>query len=217
MYEDEDELKKQKQQEQPGIAKQTTKKVVKKTLWDLIKPHLPAILSAIGWFFLILLAVGVIILIPYLIWQFITSLFTSASAAENPSAVSSAETAKMVYLGDNGEYKISVEDLADQILEELENNKVDNEEAGFSSDDLDNMIDKYIKAEIQTTYPKTGASGNDFDGIIKIYRASADAEDGETKELEYMKYDKFKDYTGNDVLDFFSLEPETFKLCIARW
>lgn len=211
MYDEEEKV----EQEQPGVVERTVKKGVNygknkaiNAFWEWIKPHLMIALPILGKAFLILCTIG-------LTFGIIQTILIPASATENPDSVASVEEADIVYLGDNGEYKISVENLADQILENLETQKINNEAVGFSSDDLDNMIDKYIKAEIQTTYPETGASGNEFDGIIKIYRASA--ETGSTAlPLRYMKYDDFKDYSGGDVLEYFSLEPETFKLCIAR-
>lgn len=206
MYNEEEQV----EQEQPGVVERTVKKGVNygknkaiNAFWEWIKPYLIKALPILVKGFLIVCVIGLIIGI-------IQQVIIPVSATGNADSVSSVQDADIVYLGENGEYKISVENLADQILENLETKKINNEAVGFTSDNLDNMIDKYIKAEIQTTYPETGVAGNEFDGIIKIYRT------GTTSPLKYMEYDDFKDYSEGDVLEYFSLDPENFKLWIAR-
>ena len=158
MYNEEEQVK----QEQPGIGQQVANEIVDtgkremgKRIWKFIISHLEAMLPIIGSIFAIVCFIG----LTFGVLSLIKNAFVTASAAENPDSVSSVQDANIVYLGENGEYKITVENIADQILENLETQKIDNEAAGFSTDNLDNMIDKYIKAEIQTTYPETGASG----------------------------------------------------------
>ena len=91
---------------------------------------------------------------------------------------------------------------------------VDTEEMGFATDDLSDMIDKYIKAEIKTMYPTIGKGS--VDGLIKIQRMSA--ETGTVQQLTYIDYQSFKkkvEQNDSNVTNYFSLNPGTFDLCIA--
>ena len=162
-------------------------------------------------FVLILLAFGVINSITYLVTQWFMSLF-GLDSSTGANATIAGEANKIICINEYGGYDITVENFSEQILQRLEENKVDKEAAGFITDNMDDMIDKYIKAEVKTMYPKTGKLG-DVDGLIKIQRASA--EKGTIHDLTYKKYDDFMNDTGDGVLNYFSINPETFKLCLA--
>lgn len=191
--------------------KDTSKKTVKNIGKNIMKIILPKILPFIGIFFLILLAFGVINLITHLVAQWFMSLF-GLDSSTGANATIAGEANKIICINEYGGYDITVENFSEQILQRLEENKVDKEAAGFITDNMDDMIDKYIKAEVKTMYPKTGKLG-DVDGLIKIQRASA--EKGTIHDLTYKKYDDFMNDTGDGVLNYFSINPETFKLCLA--
>ena len=87
------------------------------------------------------------------------------------------------------------------------------EEQGFYTDGLEDMIDKYIKAEIKTMYPRLGIGEND--GLIIIRRQNLN---GEVQTLSYKKYSEFcelVDSNNEDSLKYFSLNPDNFNLCLA--
>lgn len=206
------------------------KKVFKKTLRKI----LPAILPAISLFLLILLIVGLINAIVVIIQSIFAAFFNffNPSKPDSTLATSGSTSAaeSVIYIDDNGAYKLKVEDIADQILAQLEEKKVNTEILGLREEMIESaggesadsetfdedMIEKYIKAEIQTTYPKTGCLENDVDGTIIIKRAT---KDGDIKPLTYTNYKNFCNNvsSGNsEVLSQFSLNPDTFDLCIAR-
>ena len=123
----------------------------------------------------------------------------------------------IISVEEDGSYKLNAEDLSKQILEELENQKVNNEVMGFDVEELGNLIDKYIEAEVKTSYPKTNHPQSDIDGMIVIKRASGNT--GNVIELKYKSYKEFcnKVNSGNvESLEEFSINPETLKLCIAK-
>ena len=97
----------------------------------------------------------------------------------------------------------------------------------LSDDELKNMIDKYIRAEVKTMFPKIRKDDNGIDGIVKIrrtgYRAEADSESYIDEELEYVPYSQLKaeasetveeDSIAAEYLKHFSLNPDTFELCL---
>ena len=192
-------------------ASKKIKNAGKKIIKIVTNPFIKPILIGISIFFIILLAFGVINLIPYLIRNWIASLFGFGDSTQ-ANATLSEHANRIVCINEHGGYDITVENFSKQILQKLEENKVNIEAADFITENMDDMIDKYIKAEVQTMYPKTGKSG-DLDGLIKVQRASA--EKGIVETLNYMNYDTFKNYSGSDVLKYFSINPENFKLCIA--
>lgn len=190
-------------EEAKKLAKDATKNLAKeagKKLWAWAAP-------AIGWFVLIILAVGVVNLVVYEVKAFFTGKTINSSA----NSTSADQVKSLVSTSSNGGYALN-ENYSEQIIEEMEAGSIDAEEMGFITENGDNMIDKYIKVEMQTMLPKTGVSG-DFDGIIKIQRLSADT--GTVKELKYKKYDEYCKINDSSILDYFSLNPETFELCIA--
>lgn len=124
---------------------------------------------------------------------------------------------QIISIAEDGSYKLNVKDLSERILKELEEQQVNNELLGFKTEELGDMIDKYVKAEIQTTYPQTKHPNNEVDGKIIIKKASA--ETGKIKPLEYKSYEEFKNMlqSGNaDVLTCFSINPSNTNLCVAR-
>lgn len=190
-------------EEAKKLAKDEIKNVAKeagKKLWAWAAP-------AIGWFVLIILAVGVANLIVYEVKAFFSGKTINSSA----NSTSADQVKSLVSTSSNGGYTLN-ENYSEQIIEEMEEGSIDVEEMGFITENGDNMIDKYIKVEMQTMLPRTGVSG-DFDGIIKIQRLSADT--GTVKELTYKKYDDYCEINDSSILDYFSLNPETFELCIA--
>jgi len=152
---------------------------------------------------------------------------------------------QLIVLGDDGKYKLSVENLAEIILQELQDQKVDNEQAQFVTDtdtdtdtnaddvkepeegftpeqlaELQDMIDKYIKVEANTTLPHIydkwfhwleRLTESHIDGMIKVKRQSAD---GKITDLTYRKLSEFEKL-GDDIYNHYSLT-EDFELCIAR-
>lgn len=189
-------------------VKDTAKGVAKKGAKNIIKIILPKLLPVIGIFVLILLAIGVINAIVFAVQSFFTSLVSGNNPTDEIATV--ADNSKsLVCINENGGYDLSIENFSQQILDKLEEQKVDSEAAEFITDNFEDMIDKYIKAEVQTMYPKTDIKG-DFDGLIKIQRASAQT--GNVETLEYVPYEQFK---ASPSLSKFSINPETFDLCIA--
>ncbi len=137
-------------------------------------------------------------------------------------------------------------DYAKKIIKMLEESSVDTEQTGFrdedyefnepdensdnplggqtmtKDEDLQNIIDKYIRAEIKTMFPKINSS-TAVDGIVKIKRYTQ--KDGNFKEIEL----KYVPYTqllaeassvatsieaGEEILKHFSIDPNTFQLCV---
>ena len=210
-------------------GKKLVEKEGKKVAARAIKQIMPALLPVIGFVALIFLIVGLINAIPIIIQTIFASIlnmfFPSSPDSALATSGSTSATESVIYIDDNGAYKLKAKDIADQLLEALEKQKVNTEvlglkqEANESADggSIDkNMIEKYIEAEIQTTYPKTGCSGNDVDGTIIIKRAT---KDGTIKNLTYTSYKNFCSNvsSGNSgVLSQFSLNPNTLDLCIAR-
>lgn len=192
----------------------------KKVISKVMKKIIPLISPYIGLFAVILLVVGLINAIPLMLQQMVVSVSATSYPSNPDTALSTSATESVIYIDDNGAYKLKSEDIADQLLKELEKQKVNTELMGLKEDDnqgLDeDMIEKYIKAEVQTTFPKTGCFGNDVDGTIIIKRATSD---GTIKNLTYTSYNDFCNKVTSQntaVLTQFSLNPDTLDLCIAR-
>lgn len=202
-------------------VKDEAKNKAKKSIMQAIKPMLPGILSAVGIFFLCLLAVGVINLIPYLIKDFFSSIFGGLFGGSSTNSESQSEDSlrvleSVVYIDDNGYYKLKDENLAEKILEELKAQQVDTKEAGFDEDEFGNMIDKYIQAEVKTSLPKTGKSSK-LDGTITIRRASTSTGNN-AQNLTYISSGNFNKKIANgdsDIYNYFSIDPDTFDVWIA--
>lgn len=167
------------------IAKDAKKKAGQEIKKAIIK-HLPAIASAIGYALLIILAFCLIYLLTYKIISFFVSIVNffspsqsatdsiNASVSTSTGANAINQTASIIYIDeDTGEYKLQ-DDFAKKLLEYIDEQGVDAKAAKYITDDLEDMLDKYIKAEVQTMFPKTGLAGNDIDGLITIQRASTD-------------------------------------------
>lgn len=78
----------------------------------------------------------------------------------------------------------------------------------------EDMIYKYIDAEMKTMYPKIGIG--EVDGLIKVQRMSA--ETGESIPLNYIDYNTFNEkirLQDDTVLNYFSLNPSNYDMCIA--
>ena len=150
---------------------------------------------------------------------------------------------------DQKRYKINKE-YARKILKKLEEiGKVDTTVFGFKDEDYDynaepeegtegtegtegagseltekelkNMLDKYIRAELQTMYPDIGNWIFGEKGGVKVHRISN--EYGEI-EMKYMPYNDFiklesmvydnAEKAREEVLQYFALDPDTLQLCI---
>lgn len=98
----------------------------------------------------------------------------------------------------------------------------------LADDELKNMIDKYIRAEVKTMFPKIQKESIGIDGCVKIKRKGFRVEyEGNGKyideELEYVPYEQLKaeasaivsdDSIAEEYLKHFSLNPDTFELCL---
>lgn len=200
-------------------AKKASKKIVKKLMIKIMK----YVIIGVACLFAILLAVGVLLGVQWLIKSAFNSLLSMFSGKKPDSSLNStSKNESVIYIDENGYYKMKVEDLAEQILQELEDKKVDTEEFGLSSKEFENMLNKYVKAEVQTTLPKTGKNGlgqNDVDGTIIVKRATTDGEKGKVINLKYKNYKDFCDTVESnpsEALKCFSINPDNFKICIAK-
>ena len=207
--------------------KETIKSEGKKLAKKAIKPFIKYIIIGIAIFFGILLTIGLIHLVEYQVKSIFTNLINSfnINSAEDAEQISSETNDSVIYIDNNGYYKLK-ENYSELILERLEEQKVNSKVMGFDLSDEDDqelfkdMIDKYIKAEVETTFPKTDKNFfqffNEVDGNITIKRALTT--NGEVKNLKYVKYATFCSMVENNqtsALDYFSINPENFKLCIA--
>ena len=207
-------------------VKETIKNEGKKLAKKAVKPFMKYIVIGVAILFGILLTVGLLHLVEYQVKSIFTNLINtfSINSSEDAEQISSDTNDCVIYIDKNGYYKLK-EDYSELILKRLEEQKVNNKVMGF---DLENeedkktfrdMIDKYIKAEVETTFPKTGKNFfnflNEVDGNITLKRAS----NGTIKNLDYKKYSTFCSMVESgdkSVLNCFSINPENFKLCIAR-
>lgn len=142
----------------------------------LIKMIPPSVWMAIGTVILAILAftviVGVIAFIIESMSSYLEVYNPTQSADTNTNQIN--QTASIIYIDeDSGAYKLQ-DNFSEKLLEGLESESIDPEAAGFVTEDLEDMLDKYIKAEVQTMFPKTGVWGNDVDGLITIQRATTD-------------------------------------------
>ena len=156
---------------------------------------------------------------------------------------------RLVELDENGRYKLIEKDLSKKILEMLKEKKVNNKLEGFTAEDnsnksssnttttgddkseeisdkeLQDMIDKYIKVDTNTSLPGIYEGlfpkilyeyiRKDINGMIKVQKASVEGNKTEIKPLEYKKYDDFENLSKDKIYDYFSLTDD-FELCIAR-
>lgn len=157
------------------VVDDTGKKISQGIKSKFIK-WLPKLLPIIGGIFLVIIAFCVIYLLVNLVISFFTSLLSIFSPTQdaNSNANSINQTSSIIYIDeDSGAYKIQ-DNFSEKILEELDRQSINAEAAEFITEDIEDMLDKYIKAEVQTMFPKTGVWGNDVDGLITIQRASTD-------------------------------------------
>ena len=192
-------IKNETEKEAKKIKKKLTQKII-----ALISPVVTLIVIC-------LLAIGVIMAVAYTVINFFRGLLGLDTIGTNTTI--QQEAVSIVSITDNG-YKIN-EEYSKKILERLDQLSVNTtiEEQGFYTDGLEDMIDKYIKAEIKTMYPKLGIGEND--GLIIIRRQNLN---GEVQTLSYKKYSEFcelVDSNNEDSLKYFSLNPDNFNLCLA--
>lgn len=139
---------------------------------------LPKLLPIIGGVLLAILAFCVIYALVSMVISFFTSLLSIFSPTQNADSNANTnainKTSNIIYIDEeSGAYKIH-DNFSEKILEELEKQSINVEATEFVTKELEDMLDKYIKAEVQTMFPKTGVFGNDVDGLITIQRASTD-------------------------------------------
>ena len=192
-------IKNETEKEAKKIKKKLTQKII-----ALISPVVTLIVIC-------LLAIGVIMAVAYTVINFFRGLLGLDTIGTNTTI--QQEAVSIVSITDNG-YKIN-EEYSKKILERLDQLSVNTtiEEQGFYTDGLEDMIDKYIKAEIKTMYPRLGIGEND--GLIIIRRQNLN---GEVQTLSYKKYSEFcelVDSNNEDSLKYFSLNPDNFNLCLA--
>lgn len=217
------------------VVKDTAKGIGK----ALLKPIKKWILIGTLCLFGLLLIVGLLHLVEYQVKSIFTNLVNafSINSAEDAEQISSETNDSVIYIDKNGYYKLK-EDYSELILQRLEEQKVNNNVMGFNFENEEDqkvfrdMIDKYIKAEVATTFPKTGRDIfselfglDDVEGNITIKRAKTSTQNGNptgegttAENLKYVKYSDFCSWVENnnkDVLNYFSINPENFKLCIA--
>ena len=123
-------------------------------------------------------------------------------------------TTSMVTIGEQGQYLIN-DEKAELVIKMMESLGVSNEAIGYDTEEYGNMIDKYIKTEMATLYPKTNAPGNEMEGSIIIKRQFINT--GTVKNLIYEKWSTFKDRKDTDAINYFSINPDTLELCIAEY
>ena len=191
--------------------KNETKKEAKKIKKKLTQKIIALISPVVTLIVICLLAIGVIMAVAYTVINFFRGLLGLDTIGTNTTI--QQEAVSIVSITDNG-YKIN-EEYSKKILERLDQLSVNTtiEEQGFYTDGLEDMIDKYIKAEIKTMYPRLGIGEND--GLIIIRRQNLN---GEVQTLSYKKYSEFcelVDSNNEDSLKYFSLNPDNFNLCLA--
>lgn len=191
--------------------KNETEKEAKKIKKKLTQKIIAWISPVVTLIVICLLAIGVIMAVAYTVINFFRGLLGLDTIGTNTTI--QQEAVSIVSITDNG-YKIN-EEYSKKILERLDQLSVNTtiEEQGFYTDGLEDMIDKYIKAEIKTMYPKLGIGEND--GLIIIRRQNLS---GEVQTLSYKKYSEFcelVDSNNEDSLKYFSLNPDNFNLCLA--
>lgn len=191
--------------------KNETEKEAKKIKKKLTQKIIAWISPVVTLIVICLLAIGVIMAVAYTVINFFRGLLGLDTIGTNTTI--QQEAVSIVSITDNG-YKIN-EEYSKKILERLDQLSVNTtiEEQGFYTDGLEDMIDKYIKAEIKTMYPKLGIGEND--GLIIIRRQNLN---GEVQTLSYKKYSEFcelVDSNNEDSLKYFSLNPDNFNLCLA--
>ena len=192
-------------------GKKIAKDMAKEALKEPIKKLIITILPYIGIFFLILLVIGVQNAIQHMIQSTFTSIFNSGS-----SSSASASNQSMISIDEFGAYKVSIDSFADNIKNNLEEKNMSLENLNLITEDFENLLEKYVKAEFQTMLPKTGNSGNDLDGNVIIKRQFADGRG--LKNLKYISYQEFTNKINNQdssVVENFSINPENFHLMIA--
>jgi len=196
-------------------------------------------------FLLILLAAGLINLVPFLITGQYTKLFGGGSTTVDIYGNSESNLSSIVRIDpETGAFQLTDNNFSENIIKQLEEQKVSTEAFGLTgfidNAKFKNLVDKYIKAEVMTSLPKTKMPF-DLDGIIILKRKTVNPV--RDIELKYVSYNEFYRMVANakiTVLDkeeseknkdginwvaneeaeslfgCYTIDPNTFELCIAR-
>lgn len=203
-------------------------KLAAKAIWAALKVILGFVLAHFG---IIFLVICLIIVVYYSILSFFGKAVNGDDDKTAGTVTITSESNEMIEFDENQKnYKIK-EDYAKSITDQLDKNQVDTEIIGFlnnenveqedgtSVKELQNMIEKYIKAQLYTMFPKIGSKK--IDGCILINRMSLNENNEyESEQLEYKPWKEFKELiesgdSEEDLTKYFSLDPETFELCLA--
>ena len=206
-------------------AWEVTKKVGKKIISKLPKKAKKYIIMGLAGFLAILIIAG----IPGALAELVIAVITSPIKAilnffmpEQQNAIyaeygdlieAASATTSMVTIGEQGQYLIN-DETSELAIKILESQGISNELFGYDTDEYGNMVDKYIKTEMATLYPKTNAPGNEMEGSIIIKRQFVNT--GQVKNLIYEPWSTFKDRKDSDAINYFSINPDTLELCIAE-
>ena len=210
-------------------VKNETNKIKNNIFKKILKTLLPIMLNLL----ILLLIAGLVLLVVSTVVNaivgFFTGIFKGSSTNDTTKPSIEDEVKSAVSLSEDGYNYIINQEFIDNIIKQLANGSVDpnaleltknatvdeNNNVNYGDSIDDDMIKKYVKAEIRTMLPKIGSK--DIDGIVNIKRDSGD--DGtEIKSLTYMPYAEFKKKVENndeDSIDYFSLNPENFNLCYS--
>ena len=203
-------------------------KLAAKAIWAALKVILGFVLAHFG---IIFLVICLIIVVYYPILSFFGKAVNGDDDKTAGTVTITSESNEMIEFDENQKnYKIK-EDYAKSITDQLDKNQVDTEIIGFlnnenveqedgtSVKELQNMIEKYIKAQLYTMFPKIGSKK--IDGCILINRMSLNENNEyESEQLEYKPWNEFNELLNSgdseeDLTKYFSLDPETFELCLV--
>ena len=99
---------------------------------------------------------------------------------------------------------------------------------GYGSSYDTEMLKKFMKTEMSTTFPNLGGSGEGFQGIINVKRITPNKEIGEMKsdagnkqiDLKYVDKSTFDNYVSNNdskALEVFTLSDDNKEIITATW
>lgn len=204
------------------VVQNEGKKLVKKGMKFAFKKWIIPLISSIS-------SILLPLLMFYLVLQIINSIISAIlgfSGAGQDGSTTIGQDAKAAISITEAGYVIN-DDFIDNIIESLKSGAVNPASTGLTypeGQDIDengnikeNMIKKYVKAEVKTMFPKIG-SATGVDGLITIKRDNG--QDGaEAKKLTYVPYNNLKDKVEagdeNYCQTHFSLNPENFNLCYS--
>lgn len=206
------------------VIKNGAEKATKRAIAPWVTKIIAAIAPVLGFTFILLLAIGLMLLIGNTIISAIKGFF---GVGDDDSTTISQEAKGAISISQDGYSYVINDAFIDNIIESLESQAVDTSAAGltYSNENAtdengnikENMIKKYVKAEVKTMFPKIG-SATGVDGLIIIKRDNG--QDGtEAKKLTYAPYNNFKAKVEagdeNYCQTHFSLNPENFNLCYS--